>query len=251
MAGQSLTGRLTGTREGAMALGIGAAILAAILLAVYLVGYRDSVAADSTPTPVLVAKQLIARGTPGSVIGAKQLYETSRVPASAVKVGAITDPAILNGRVSAIDIYPGQQMTDADFVVGGAAGGVTAILSGNQRAVSITVDPLLGSLSTLQTGDHIDIYQELAGTSGTIVKLFRSNVVVLQAPGGAVAPVAGAPAAPSGVVILQVPARDVADLLFATKHTILQFSLRPANGGAPTPPRIADRTTMLRYSGPH
>jgi Flp pilus assembly protein CpaB len=250
MAGQSLTQRLTGTREGAIALGIVAATLAAIVLAVYLIGYRDSVAADTAPTPVLVAKQLIARGTPGSVIGVKQLYESTEVAANSLKVGAIADPATLNGRVTAVDVYPGQQLTDADFVVGGASSGVTAILSGNQRAVSISVDPLLGSLASLQTGDHVDIYQELAGPNGTLVKLFRQNIPVLQAPGGTATTATGDAAPASGVVILQVPSRDAADLIYASQHTKLSFSLRPAAGGAPTPPRVADQSTMLRFSGP-
>ena len=253
MAGQSLTERLTGTREGAIALGIGAALLAAILLAIYLVGYRDSVSANTTPTPVLVAKQLIARGTPGAVIGAKQLYESTTVPADSVESGAISDPAVLNGRVTAVDVYPGQQLTDADFTAGGSATGVTAVLVGNQRAVSISIDSLAGSLQSLQTGDHVDIYQELAGANGTIVKLFRQNVEVLQAPGGATTTTnpdgtTTTTANPAGVVVLEIPARDSADLIFASQHTKLSFALRPANGGTPTPPRTADRESMLRYS---
>jgi pilus assembly protein CpaB len=239
-----LTERLTTTRGGAIALGVVAALLAAILLTVYITMYRDSVNSNSAPTPVLVAKRLIARGTPGSVIGAKQLYENTTVAQESVKAGAITDPALLNGRVAAVDIFPGQQLTDADFVVGGAASGVAATLGPSQRAVSISMDPLLGSLATLQTGDHVDIYQKLAGGNGTIVKLFRANVPVLQAPG------AGTEGS-TNIVILQVPTRDVADLMYASQHTQLQFALRPTTRPGPTVPRTADQSTMLQYSRTH
>ena len=79
MSISSATGRLTSTRRGAILLGIGAALLAAVLLAAYITWYRSSVESGTAPTQVLVANRLIARGTPGSVIAAKQLYETTTV----------------------------------------------------------------------------------------------------------------------------------------------------------------------------
>jgi Flp pilus assembly protein CpaB len=236
----SVTGRLTSTRRGAILLGVGAALLAAIILAAYISWYRSSVESGTAPTTVLTANRLIARGTPGSVIAAKQLYDTSTVSEDAVKAGALADPALLSGSVAATDIYPGQQLTTADFTTGATAVGVTATLAGNQRAVSITIDPLAGSLANLQTGDRVDIYQQLGSPDGQIIKLFRSNVPVLQAPGSS-----------GGVVILQVPALDVADLLYASGHTQLMFSLRPANGAFPTPPTVATQADMLRYSRTH
>jgi Flp pilus assembly protein CpaB len=237
----SLTGRLTSTRRGAIILGVGAAALAAILLTAYITWYRSSVESGTGDTTVLTANRLIARGTPGSVIAAKQLYEATTVSEDNAKPGAITDPAVLSGSVAAADIYPGQQFTSADFTTGSTAVGVTAALAGNQRAVSISIDALAGSLANLQTGDHVDIYQKLAGSDGQLIKLFRADVPVLQAPG----------AAGTGVVILQVPALDVADLLYASQNTQLQFSLRPAAGGSPTPPTVATQADMLRYSRTH
>jgi Flp pilus assembly protein CpaB len=236
----SVTGRLTSTRRGAILLGVGAALLAAIILAAYISWYRSSVESSAAPTTVLTANRLIARGTPGSVIAAKQLYDTSTVSEDAVKAGALADPALLSGSVAATDIYPGQQLTTADFTTGATAVGVTATLTGNQRAVSITIDAVAGSLANLQTGDRIDIYQQLGSPEGQVIKLFRSNVPVLQAPGSS-----------GGVVILQVPALDTADLLYAASHTQLMFALRPANGAFPTPPTVATQADMLRYSRTH
>ena len=237
----SAVGQLTSTRRGALLLGIAAAALAAILLVAYITWYRSSVESSAAPTPVLVANRLIARGTPGSVIAAKQLYETTTIADANVKAGAITDPAVLSGSVAAVDIYPGAQLTAADFTTGAVAAGVTATLPANQRAVSISIDALAGSLANLQTGDRVDIYQQVGGSSGQIIKLFRGNVPVLQAPG----------AAGTGVVILQVPSRDSADLLYASNHTQLMFALRPANGGTPTVPTTATQESMLRYSRTH
>ncbi len=237
---QSLTGRLTSTRQGAIALGLTAAALAAILLAVYITQYRDSVSSDAAPRQVLVAKRLISKGTPGATIGAKQLYQVTSIAAADVKPGAITDPGLLNGRVVAQDIYPGAQLADTDFFSGGAPTGLAGALAGPLRAVSISVDLLNGSLANLQTGDRVDIYQQVQGEGGSVVKLFRANVPVLQAPG----PV-------GGTVVLQVPTRDVSDTIYASKHTDLFFALRPAANAAPTVPRTANTQTMLQYSATH
>ena len=65
----TLTGKVSGrmsSRGWAIALGIGAVVLAAILLVVYLDRYRARVGGENAPTPVLVAKQLIPAGTPGT-----------------------------------------------------------------------------------------------------------------------------------------------------------------------------------------
>ncbi len=60
-----VSGRMS-SRGWAIALGIGAIALAAILLIVYLDRYRARVGGENAPTPVLVAKQLIPKGTPGT-----------------------------------------------------------------------------------------------------------------------------------------------------------------------------------------
>ena len=64
----TLTSKVSGrmsSRGWAIALGIGAVVLAAILLVVYLDRYRDRVAGENAPTPVLQANRLIPAGTPG------------------------------------------------------------------------------------------------------------------------------------------------------------------------------------------
>jgi flagella basal body P-ring formation protein FlgA len=67
------------------------------------------------PRPVLVAKQLIPKGTPSSLIFSQSMYEPTILRTSEVEVGAISDPAYLRGRVPVQDIFPGQQLTATDF----------------------------------------------------------------------------------------------------------------------------------------
>ena len=136
MSNTSLTSKVTQSRGWTLGLGIAAAALAAILLIAYLVQYRSSVNASTEDTPVLVAKGLIPKGTSGTVIAEKGLFQAATLPKDDLKIGAISDPAYLNGRVAVADIFPGQQITTAD-VSAGLTDAIPTQLSGKQRAVAI------------------------------------------------------------------------------------------------------------------
>ena len=84
----TLTSKVSGrmsSRGWAIALGIGAIVLAAILLVVYLDRYRSRVSSENAPTPVLVAKQLIPQGTPGTTIAQQGMYEPTTLPRKEVE----------------------------------------------------------------------------------------------------------------------------------------------------------------------
>ena len=94
----TFTGKVSGrmsSRGWAIALGIGAVVLAAILLVVYLDRYRARVGGENAPTPVLVAKQLIPTGTPGSIVATQSMYAPTTLPKKEVEVGAVADPSYL------------------------------------------------------------------------------------------------------------------------------------------------------------
>src|SRR6185503_1381033 len=97
-----------------------------------------SVNTNAQPVSVLVAKSLIQKGTPGNVVGSSGLYEVSSIPRTQIKTGAFVDPKTLAGKVAVADVYPGQQITSADFVVGGGA--LTQSLARDQRAVVVPLD---------------------------------------------------------------------------------------------------------------
>jgi Flp pilus assembly protein CpaB len=228
-----VSGRMS-SRGWAIALGIGAIALAAILLIVYLDRYRARVGGENAPTPVLVAKQLIPKGTPGSIVASQSMYAPTTLPRKEVEVGAIADPSYLSGRAAAADIFPGQQFTSTDFAAADTAA-VDSQITGTQRAISISLDNVRGSLSQLQAGDSVDIYTSTTG----VVKLFRPNVKVLAVPS-----VAG----PSGGgnLILRIETRDAANVAFAADNTQLYFVLRPVVGAKPTKRSTANAATVLR-----
>jgi len=229
----TLTSRVTdrmSSRSWAILVGVAAIVLAAILLVVYLDRYRARVSGENAPTPVLVAKQLIPAGTPGTLVASRTMYAPTTLPRKEVEVGAIADPQYLSGRAAAADIFPGQQFTALDF----AADPNTTVksqITGTERALSISIDAVHGSLAQVAPGDSVDIYTAITG----VVKLFRPNVKVLAVP-----------TAEGGTLILRVETKDAANFAFAADNTQLWFVVRPVVGAKPTARTTANAATVLR-----
>jgi pilus assembly protein CpaB len=233
----TFTGKVSGrmsSRGWALALGIGAVVLAAILLVVYLDRYRARVSGRNAPTPVLVAKRLIPSGTPGVLVATQGMYAPTTLPRKEVEVGALADPAYLSGRAAAADIFPGQQLTATDFAASDTAS-VKSQITGSQRAISVSIDPVHGSSSQVMPGDSVDVYLATAG----VVKLFRSNVKVLTTP-TVPGPAGG------GNLILRIDTKDAANWAFAADNASLWFVLRPVAGAKPTKKTQATAASALR-----
>jgi Flp pilus assembly protein CpaB len=235
-------GRLFKTRGGAVLIGGVAAVLAAILLIVYLHSYRSSVNSGSQPMTVLVAKSLIPRGTSGSLIAQQHLYQVTTVPKSQLKQLALVDPGALSGNVTVADVYPGQQLTTADFTVEGA-NTIPSVITGKSRAIAIPVDTTHGVAGQIQGGDHVDVYVGVSANGGPRIQLLASNVLVLAAPSAGGGGVSGSSGNPNAV--LRITTANAAKFAFAADNGILWLVLRPQVGAAPTPPTVADAAALL------
>lgn len=228
MSNTSLANKVTQSRGWTLGLGIGAAALAAILLIAYLVQYRSSVNDSTAPTPVLVAKNLIPKGTSGTIIAEKQLFQAATLAKDDLKVGAISDPAYLNGRVAVGDIFPGQQITTADLSAG-LTDAIPTQLSGIQRAVAIPAAGHRGLVGYVASGDRVDIYYQIGSSGGTVLGLLAPNVLIMRA---------GSP------VIIRADAGLAQKLALASDSGTLWFLLRPA-GDAKNPPKKSITSSEL------
>jgi Flp pilus assembly protein CpaB len=150
------------------------------------------------------------------------MYEAVELPRKDVELGALDSPALLTGRAASTAIYPGTQLTDAMFAASSDAS-VDSQLQGTQRALSISLDNVHGSLSQVQAGDFVDTY----ATVQDEVCLFRPNVQVLAIP---------TTPGPSGEgnLVLRIDTKDAAAFAFAADHSQLWFVLRPVAGAKPT-----------------
>ena len=236
MSNPSLTSKVTQSRGWTLGLGIAAAALAAILLIAYLVQYRSSVNASTEPTPVLVAKALIPKGTSGTVIAEKGLFQAATLPKDDLKIGAISDPAYLNGRVAVADIFPGQQITTADLSVQ-TTEAIPTNLTGEERGVAIPIDASRGLVGYLAQGDHVDVYVGLT-TGQSLLTLLAPDIEILRAP------VAGT----STTYVLKAPAPIAQRLAYASDAGTLWFLARPQVGAKKTPPLTISMATLLNQA---
>lgn len=236
--------RLLKTRQGTIAVGVAAAVLAAILLLVYLSHYRSSVKGSSEPATVLVAKRLIPKGTTGGSIAGKNLFVVTTIPKGQLKVGVISDPAVLRGSVAAADIYPRQQLTTADFTLP-SAGALAAQIKGTWRAIALpSLDAAHGLTPDVQAGDHLDVYGQLNGTLG----LLMANVLVLATP---TQPAVGSTAPASGTYILRVPATKAPKFAYIGQNGTFWLVLRPAGGAEGTQAVSLPKQRIFETSGGH
>jgi pilus assembly protein CpaB len=215
------------TRRGSLLIGAAAALVAGVILLVYLHSYRNSINSSAANVSVLVAKNLIPKGTPGDIIGSSDQFQVAEVPKSQLQVGALTDPATLAGRIAVTDIYPNQQLT-ANYFAYATPGTLQTKIAGVDRAMAVSMDAEHGMVGQVAAGDHIDVWFGVSrsGPNGAqpVMRLLMTDIPVLRAP------LAGG----SGIYTLKVNSRQVAALAFAADNGILWFVLRPASG-AKTP----------------
>ena len=213
------------SRGWAIALGIGAVVLAAILLVVYLDRYRARVGGENAPTPVLVAKQLIPTGTPGSIVATNVDVRARR---RFRRRKSRSEPSPIRRTWPAAQRPPTSSPASRSRPPTSRPATPTSVdsqITGTQRAFSISIDNVHGSLSQVQAGDSVDVYTSVAG----VVKLFAPNVKVLTIP---------AVPGPSGGsnLVLRIETGDASKWAYAADNTQLIFVLRPVVGAKPTKP---------------
>ena len=243
--------KLLTTRQGTAAVAAACAIVAAGILIFAMNRYRHNVNNEGSPHTVLVATGLIQKGTAGDAIASGQLFKPASIPGKQVSTGAIADTSLLRGKVAATDIYPGQQLTVADFT---ATGGLVAQLAPAQRAMTVTVTSARGMAGQIETGDRVDVYADIESPSRglSFVVLVMSNALVLKAPSSQTHAL-GSPESQNqeSSATLQVDDSQAGELAYAADNGKLWLALRPANATmAPNAPGIVTTATLVQGRKP-
>ena len=218
------------TRQGTMLVAGVAALFALVVLLIFLSNYRND-SASGVASTVFVADRVIPQGTAGEVVASDGLYKPAQVADSQVVDDALTNTGALAGKVAARDIYPGQQITAADFTTGGDA--VRGKLSGDQRAIAVPLDGAHGLIGQVRANDRVDVLAGFNASSAstgrgrpTLRTLVR-DVLVLKAPESTST---SSGRAGTGNIIVRVSDKQAAQLAFATDNGKVWFVLRPPAG---------------------
>ena len=238
--------RVLSTRGGTIAAGGLAALLSAGIFLAYLHRYRSSLNEAAEPMTVLVARSLIEKGTPGNAIATSEMFQTTTVPRRELKDGALNDPALLRGRVAVDEIYPGQQLTAADFSAT-PTNAIPTRLAGDQRAISVPLDAAHGMVGQVQPGDHVDVLAgfnlETSDSSKPVVKTLMADALVLAAPAEAKTGLAAGSGTSS--VSLRVDAEQAAEIAWAADNGKVWIVLRPRVGAKATQPGVVLAESLL------
>jgi Flp pilus assembly protein CpaB len=245
--------KLVSTRRGSALVAGASALLATAVIMVFLHQYRQSLNAGKHEATVLVARNLIEKGSSGTVIAEKSIFQTAQVRKSDLKNGAVSDPSLLRGKVTSEDIYPGQQLVIGDFVP--ATGGVRDHIVGTDRAISLPLDNSHGMIGDAQAGDHVDVFYG-TGASGplgagltqarSVVMPLVRNLLVLRAPKKAVTGGLGG-ANNAQVVVLRASDAQSEKLAFASDNGKIWLVLRPKVGASDSklPVVVDDRALLI------
>jgi pilus assembly protein CpaB len=209
-------------------------VVGTVVLLAYVRGADARALAGARTVEVLVVDEVIPQGTPANELAG--LVRTEVLPAKAALEGRVTDLSSLTGRVSTVDLQPGEQLLASRFQRPDdlQAPGTVAVPVGLQE-VSVLLEPQRAIGGRLAAGDTVGVLVSL-DTPATHAVLHRVLVTQVQ---GAPAPVptdgetetasAGAPApAASLMVTLAVSAGQAEAVVFGAEHGTLWLTLEPA-----------------------
>jgi Flp pilus assembly protein CpaB len=237
---------MLGTPRRTVVAGAVALVLATILLLVYLNHYRNSVKSSNAAATVLVAKVFIPAGTSALSLAKNGQFEVASIPKDQLKDGAVTDAAVLHGQVALDDVFPGQQLTTADFGVSATSSRLsgspdligTGRRTGTWRALSVTLDESHGVSPQAQTDDRVDVYAEVNGVDFLVLP----NVQILAAP-NQVATNTEAPV--SGNYILRVPSNQFARFTYIQENGKMWLALRPQKAAKPPQQTVVTANNVI------
>jgi Flp pilus assembly protein CpaB len=230
------------TRNGALTLAVLAAGIAAILVFAAINSARKSDSAGTASSTVLVANQLIPKGSSGQALAQQHLFRTAKINEQALVAGAVTDISQLRDRVATQDIYPGQQISAETF--GAANGALSAKLAATDRAVSVPLDASHGLIGEINPGDHVDVLAGFNVQSGSgsrpVMRVLATNISVLKvdkASGGGTGGTAN--------ITLRVNADMATKVAFAADNGKLWVVLRPAAGAKDPSASVVSVNSLL------
>jgi Flp pilus assembly protein CpaB len=242
--------RLISTRRGSLYVAAVAALIAGVAILAYLNRYRENLQAGATPMTVLIARQTIPKGTPGSVVASKGLLTATTIRESQLREGAFSDPASLTGRVATREIFEGSQLTAADFSATSTA--LAGTLTDRERIISIPLDGAHGLIGQVEEGNRVDVYAGFnvipldrtgrpinGGQARPMLRLIMSDVPVV-AVGEKASTGSG-----STNVSLKVDDEKAAQLAFASDNGKVWLALRPSAGAVESRPGLVTVETML------
>lgn len=228
------------------------AITGTVMVLSYVGGANERAMAGAKTVDVLVVSKDIPAGTPAEQLTG--FVAPQQVPAKVVAAGAVRNLEELAGRVSAVDLVPGEQILINRFASPAELkeAGTVEVPKGMQE-VSISLEPPRVVGGKLQPGDSVGIFMSLEegpDKQGPVSHLTLHKVLVTDVQGLA-APAEGstdgsAPVPANNVLVtLAVSAENAEKIIYAQEFARTWLSKEPDTadeGGT----RLLDKEGLYR-----
>lgn len=222
-------------------------LVGVLLVTNFIRNERRDLSRGKQEVQVFVAAKDIPAGTPAKELEDGGFLETRDVLREDQAPGAIGRISSVRDLVSNETVYKGETLTMNAF---DRTTGLkpTAQIKGNERLVSVPINPAVDIGSLIRPGDHVDIHAALPVRVGSD-QLFQQVVVardieIIETPDSlrpdtGEDPEAAAPEADGDrrIYVLKATDKEVQDILFslaASDDTKLVFTLRGASGDSET-----------------
>jgi len=131
---------------------------------------------------VVVAAQDIDLGTPLTL----QMLKVADWPKGSVPAGATEDPKTLDTRVVKISLLRGEPILESKLAPLGSTGGLSAVISKGNRAMTVRVNDVIGVAGFALPGNYVDILvntederAKAEGINKSISKIVLEHILVL------------------------------------------------------------------------
>jgi Flp pilus assembly protein CpaB len=184
-----------------------------------------------------VANGDIPKGMSGDAALAEGLITADRVLRGSVPPSAVTDSAVLSGKVAAATIQAKQFITAESFVepAEGGGGSLASSIGGSDKvAVTISVDAERGVAHSIAPGDRVDILVVDDGATSVLLEAVKVLAVGQEtaASAGGTEGEASAVAATSGLITFELRPDEALSVVNANKNGTVYLTLRPLAASA-------------------
>ena len=216
--------KLIGIIVSVLLAGIGTA-----LLVTYVRGAEDRALAGEKTVGVLVVSDTIPKGTKAEDITGKVRLE--QVPTKVLAKGAVASVGSLSGKVTVVELLPGDQLVPSRFGTSEQAAGIPA----GMLQTTIALEPVRALGGQLREGDSVAVTVSFEDPESTHMILHKVRVTdVRTAEGSPVVSKADGPSPSIKVyVTMALDAPAVEKVVFAAEHGRVWLAWEPkdANEG--------------------
>jgi len=228
-------------------IAVALALVAALLTSFYVTNFQRNVRQDETNVPIYVAARDIPAGTSGTEVAGKGFLAKSEIVRRNVVPGAISNPEQIEKLVATQPIYAGEQISTRRFSTPSQRG-ISAQLTGIQRAIAVPGDRQQLLVGTLKQGDRVDVVASFEFPEKSDIyysRIILRDIRVLRAPAGGAASDKLTSGGSDFDATLAVTDTQVQKLYWAIQNGKWHLELRPGSDAADSPENVESSHSLL------